>query len=51
MRIGWSVNEDNFEKAMSFGNGVHLPTTQCACAESEDFTRQSNGGGGREKDL
>jgi hypothetical protein len=24
---------------------------QCACAEFEDFAKQRNGGGGREKDL
>jgi hypothetical protein len=33
-------------------NGPHLPTTQCACAEFEDFAKQRNNGGGRrEKDL
>jgi hypothetical protein len=37
MRIGWLVNEDNFERALSLRNGPHLPTTQCACAEFEDF--------------
>jgi hypothetical protein len=52
MRIGWLVNEDNFERAMSLRNGSHLPTTtQCARAEFEDFAKQRNGGGGREKDL
>jgi hypothetical protein len=52
MRIGWLVNEDNFEMAMSLRSGPHLPTTQCACAEF-DFAKQRNGGGSgsREKDL
>jgi hypothetical protein len=36
---------------MSLQNGLHLPTTQCACAEFEDFAKQRNGGSGREKDL
>jgi hypothetical protein len=48
------VNEDNFETALSLRNGPHLTTTQCACAEFEDFAKQRNGGGGggcgREKD-
>jgi hypothetical protein len=48
MRIGWLVNENNFERVMSLRNGSHLPTTQCACA---DFAKQRNGGGAREKDL
>jgi hypothetical protein len=31
---------------------LHLPTTQCACADFEDFAKQRNGGGGgRERDL
>jgi hypothetical protein len=52
MRIGWLVNEDNFERALSLRNGHHLPTTQCAFAEFEDFSKQRNGGGGgREDDL
>jgi hypothetical protein len=51
MRIGWLVNEDNFERALSLRNGPHLPTTHCACAEFEDFAKQRNSGGGREKDL
>jgi hypothetical protein len=29
----------------------HLPTTQCACAEFEDFAKQRNGCSGREKHL
>jgi hypothetical protein len=37
--------------ALSLRNGPHLPTTQCAFAEFEDFAKQCNGGGGREKDL
>jgi hypothetical protein len=45
MRIGW------FERALSLRNGSHLPTTQCACAEFEDFAKQRNGCSGREKDL
>jgi hypothetical protein len=49
-RIGWLVNEDNFERVMSLRNGSHLPTTQCACVEFEDFAKQRNGGGGHEKD-
>jgi hypothetical protein len=36
---------------MPFRNCPHLPTTQCACAEIEDFAKQRNGGSGREKDL
>jgi hypothetical protein len=51
MCIGCLVNEANFERALSLRNGPHLPTTQCACAEFEDFAKQRNGGGGREKDL
>jgi hypothetical protein len=51
MRIVWFVDDDNFKREMSFRNGPHLPTTQCACAEFEDFAKQCNGGGGREKDL
>jgi hypothetical protein len=31
---------------MSLRNGPHLPTTQCACADFEDFAKQHNGGGG-----
>jgi hypothetical protein len=50
MRIGWLVNEDNFERAMSLRNGPHFPTTQSACVEFEDFARQRNGGSGHEKD-
>jgi hypothetical protein len=49
--LGGLVNEDNFERAMSLRNGSHLPTTHCTCAEFEDFAKQCNGGGGREKDL
>jgi hypothetical protein len=49
--IGWLVNEDNFERALSLQNGPHLPTTQCACADFEYFAEKRNGGGGREKDL
>jgi hypothetical protein len=51
MRIGWLVNENDFERAMSLRNGSHLPTIQCACADFVDFAMQCNGGGGREKDL
>jgi hypothetical protein len=51
MRIGWLVNEDNLDRALSLRNGSHLPTTQCACMEFGDFAKQRNGGGGREKDL
>jgi hypothetical protein len=50
MRIGWLVNEDNFERAMSLRNYPHLPTTQCACEHFGDFAKERNGGGGREKD-
>jgi hypothetical protein len=45
------VNADNFKGAMSLRNGLQLPTTQCTCAEFEDFAKQCNGGGSREKDL
>jgi hypothetical protein len=51
MCIGWLVNEDNFERALSLREGPDLPTTQCACVEFKDFAKQRNGGGGREKDL
>jgi hypothetical protein len=30
---------------------LHLPTTQCSCADFGDFAKQRNGGGSREKDL
>jgi hypothetical protein len=30
---------------------LHLPTTQCACADFEDFANQRNGDGRCEKDL
>jgi hypothetical protein len=51
MRIGWLVNGDRFVMTSPFRNFLHLPTTQCACAEFLDFAKQLNGGGGREKDL
>jgi hypothetical protein len=50
MHIGWLVNENHFERAMSLRNGPYLPTTQCACADFVDFAMQHNGGGGRKKD-
>jgi hypothetical protein len=47
-----SAHQDNFERALLLRNAPHLPTTQCAaCAKFEDFAKQRNGGGGREKDL
>jgi hypothetical protein len=51
MRIGWFVNSDNFERAMSLQNGLNLPTIQCACADFSNFAKQRNGGRGHEKDL
>jgi hypothetical protein len=47
---GWLVNADHFITTLPFRNGLHLPTTQCACAELSDFAKQRNGSGGREKD-
>jgi hypothetical protein len=44
--------DDNLERALSLRNVLHLPTTQCACADFGDFAkRRNNGGGSREKDL
>jgi hypothetical protein len=53
MRIGWLANEDNFERALSLRNSPHLPTTHAMrmCGIREDFAKQRNGGGSREKDL
>jgi hypothetical protein len=51
---GWyNVNADHFVLTLRFRNCLYLPTTQCACAEFEDFAKQYNGGGGGgcEKDL
>jgi hypothetical protein len=48
----WVVGKcDNLERAMSLQNVLHLPTTQCTCADFWDFAKQRNGGGSREKDL
>jgi hypothetical protein len=49
MRIGRLVNEDHFVTTLPFRNYLHLPTTQCACADFGDFAKQRNGSGGREK--
>jgi hypothetical protein len=49
MCIGWLVNAGHFVTTSPFRNSPHLPTTQCACADLEDFARQRNGGGGRAK--
>jgi hypothetical protein len=38
------VNAHNSERAMSLRNGMHLPTTQCACAEFEDFLSNAKAG-------
>jgi hypothetical protein len=51
MRIGWLVNENHYERAMSLRNGSHFPTTQCTCVDFEDFAAQCNGGSNRETDL
>jgi hypothetical protein len=42
---------DNLERVLSLRNVLHLPTTQCACADFGDFAKQRNGGGSREKDY
>jgi hypothetical protein len=34
-----------------YENVLHLPVTQCACADFGDFAKQRNGGSGRENDL
>jgi hypothetical protein len=41
----------NLERALSLQNVLHLPTTQCACADFCNFAKQRNGGSGHEKDL
>jgi hypothetical protein len=54
MRIGWLVNVTIWERALSLRSVLHLPTTQCACADFGDFAKQRNGsggGGGRERGL
>jgi hypothetical protein len=48
----WLVGKcDNLERALSLQNVLHLPTTQCACADFRDFAKQRNGSDSREKDL
>jgi hypothetical protein len=62
--VGWScipsllpqkppqtLRNKGFSGHCRYVNDLHLPTTQCACADFGDFAKQRNGDSSREKDL